>query len=141
MDVNFGDSRVEAAMQILSDEMKSQLRNEVEASSKKEQAEILSNMQGKITDKVKALLADIQDRVTKGEKGTQWKTLVDKVRHIVEVLPAYNVTENPELDKMIASVKENFGTLNEDGLKDSVTVRAATVEKANQMVDSFANLF
>lgn len=139
--VDFNDAGCAKAMQVMSDELKNQLRSEVEESAKRESADQMSAINGKIVDAVRDLVKDINDRCSRADKGTQWKTMVDKVKKIVEVLPAYNVLGNPELDNMIKSVSEKFGKLTSDDLKDSAVVRAETIAGAKQIATSFANMF
>lgn len=139
--VNFNDGNVQKAMQILSDDLKSQLRQEVEESTKKDNADKVNAVSSKIVDAVRELVKDINERCAKAEKGTQWKTMVDKVKRIVDVLPAYNVLGNPELDKMIASVREKFGKLTTEDLKESDKTREEAITNAKEIANSFANLF
>ena len=139
--VNFNDGNVQKALQVLSDDLKNQLREEVEASAKKDNADKVNAVSAKIVDAVRELVKDVNERCKKAEKGTQWKTMVDKVKRIVEILPAYNVLGNPELDKMIASVSEKFGKLSTDDLKEDAKVREDAIAGANQIANDFANLF
>lgn len=139
--VNFNDGNVQKALQILSDDLKSQLRKEVEESTAKDNADKVNAVSSKIVDAVRELVKDINERCKKAEKGTQWKTMVDKVKRIIDVLPAYNVLGNPELDKMIASVNEKFGKLSTDDLKEDAKIREEAIAGANQIANDFANLF
>jgi len=139
--VDFNDTKISQAMAILSDDVKNQLRAEVEASAKKDKDDQINNVNGKIINAVKLLIKDINDRCAKGEKGTQWKTMIDKIKHIVEVLPAYNVLANPELDALIKSVNDKFGKLDQDLLKEDDNARKEMIEDANEIKSTFAKLF
>ena len=139
--VDFSDSKVDQAMAILSDDLKNQLRSEVEESAKKDRTDKINIINDKILDKVRHLIADIESRCKTAEKGTQWKTMIDKVKYITEVLPAYNVLKNPELDKLIETVKEKFGKLDQDLLKDSEIMRSTAIADAVEVKKSFADFF
>jgi hypothetical protein len=139
--VDFSDAKVDQAMAILSDDLKNQLRAEVEESAKKDREDKINMINGKIVEKVKHLIADIEKRCKSADKGTQWKTMIDKVKYITEVLPAYNVLKNPELDKLIEIVKEKFGKLDQDLLKDSEVIRTTAIADAVEVKKSFSDFF
>jgi len=141
--VNFDDANVGKALQILSDDVRDQLRKEVEESAKKDDADKVNAVTAKVVDAVKDLIQDIQKRCTRNsdEKTVQYKTMIDRVKYIVDVLPAYNVLANPELDKMIEVVKEKFGKLDKDTLKENATVRDTVVKDAKEIATAFAKMF
>jgi len=143
--VDFTDSKVDAALKILSDDMKNQLRAEVEASTKKDNEEQINTINSKIINAVKKVVKDILSNCTKIADATAdrivWKGVVDKIEEIVKVLPAYNVLGNPELDKLIAAVQTKFGSLNVDDLKKDAKVREGAKADAVELTQAFSNLF
>lgn len=139
--VDFADAKVDQAMAILSDDLKNQLRKEVEESAKKDREDKINTINAKIIENVKHLIKDIETRCKTAEKRTQWKTMIDKVRYIVDVLPAYNVLKNPELDKLIEMVKVKFGKLDQELLKDSEVVRNTAIADAVEVKKAFADFF
>ena len=142
MDVNFTSSAVETAMKVLSDDLKDQLRKEVEVSRDRQNKAQLESVGQTIVGTVKELLLDIQDRCARQDvKGTHFQSLIDKVEHIVKVLPAYNVTNNPEMDKLLSEVKAKFENLDKDTLKVSADERQKAVDAAAEITKGFADLF
>jgi hypothetical protein len=139
--VDFDDAGVNQAMAILSDDLKNQLRSEVEESAKKDRNDKINTINAKIIENVKKLIADIEDRCKSAEKGTQWKTMIDKVKYITEVLPAYNVLKNPELDALIEMVKVKFGKLDQDLLKVNGEIRETAIADAVEVKKAFSDFF
>lgn len=140
-DINYTSSAVQAAMELLQDDLKAQLKAEVEESTKAENAEQLTAVTRTIVTTIQNFLADVQERCAGDPKGIQYKTMVDKLQHIVNVLPAYNVTNNPELAKLIETVGEKFANMNKDILKIDQTARQKAIDTANELTKTFASMF
>jgi DNA-binding GntR family transcriptional regulator len=142
VDCNFNSKAVQNAMKVLSDELKTQLREEVEISAKSENAEALSAVSKNIVETIREFLNDITEKCdTKETKGTHFKGLVDRMSHIVKVLPYYNVTKDPTMSKLIETVNEKFGKMNKEILKDDETARKELATGAKDMMKDFANIF
>jgi len=143
--VDFSDSKVDQAMAILSDDLKNQLRAEVEESAKKDRADKINTINAKIVDCVKKVISDIETNVDKINGAKQdrivWEGVVKGVKYIVDVLPAYNVLNNPEIDRLINIVKEKFGKLDKDMLKDSEVVRTTAIADAVEVKKAFSDFF
>lgn len=140
--INFDSVAVQTAMKVLGDDIKSSLRADVEASVARENASQLSAAREKITEDVKAFLDDIRIRCSVADtKGIQYKTLVDKYMKIVNVLPAYNVTNDPEVSKLLADIRTKFDGLAKETLATNPTVRQSTIAKADEITAGFASMF
>jgi hypothetical protein len=140
-DINYTSKSVQDAMALLQDDLKAQLKTEVEASAKAENAEQLASVTRTIVETIQKFLADVQERCAGDPKGIQYKTMVDKLQHIVNVLPAYNVTNDPELSKLIETVGEKFANMNKDLLKLDATARQKAIDTAKEVSNTFASLF
>lgn len=143
--VDFTDAKVNQAMAILSDDVRNQLRKEVEESAKKNREDKINTINAKIVDCVKKVIKDIESNVEKIKDAKQdrivWEGVIKGIKYVVDVLPAYNVLNNPEIDKLINTVKEKFGKLDKDMLKDSEVVRKSAVADAVEIKKAFSDFF
>ena len=140
--VNFESATVADALKVLSDDLKASLKADVEASLARDNAEKLASANDKVVAAVRDFLKDVQTRCSKADpKGTQYKTLVDKARHIIDTLPAYNLTQNDELTALVDAIKAKFDTLNKDVLKADPDARQKAVEGAKTIAADFAKMF
>jgi hypothetical protein len=67
--------------------------------------------------------------------------MVEALEEIVNVLPAYNVTNNPEITNLIETVRKTFDGVNKETLKDDATARQNMVTKAQTVASGFASMF
>lgn len=143
INVNFESERTQVALKVLSGDIKDKLVEDVkkslESSLHDQQKAIMEN----IISPVKALIADIQDRCTRNPDDSKvvWKTLVDKIKHVTEVLPKFNLNDDPEITKMFDILKDSFGNLDKDVLKDNPEVRKEVVKKAELIAINFGSMF
>jgi hypothetical protein len=131
-------------MQILSADLKEQLRKEVEESVKKDKLDAENAFNIKITSAVQKILSDIEKnaaRIAKAEDRIHWKTVIDNINHVIEVLPAYNVRGNAELSKLIEMVRVKLGSFDKDNLQKDSKSQAAIVASAKEIENTFADLF
>ena len=143
MNVNFNSANVQTALKVLTDDVKNQLKEEVEASVKRENDMQLGASGKKIIGEVKGLLKDINERCNVGDdaKGYQYKTLIDRLDRITKVLPAYNVTNDKTLSDLIETVRTKFDGLTKETLKADKSVRDGVVAKAQEIAAGFASVF
>jgi hypothetical protein len=139
--LNIDTPAVASAMALLSDDLKAQLKTEIEESAKKEHAEQLASVTGVVVDTIKAFLEDVETRCAVDPKGIQFKTMTDKLAHIVNVLPAYNLTQNAELANLIETVRTKFANMNKDVLKVDPTARQKAVDMVTEIKSAFATMF
>jgi hypothetical protein len=139
--LNIDTPAVASAMALLSDDLKAQLKTEIEESAKKEHAEQLASVTGVVVDTIKAFLEDVETRCAVDPKGIQFKTMTDKLAHIVNVLPAYNLTQNAELANLIETVRTKFANMNKDVLKVDPTARQKAVDTVTEIKSAFATMF
>lgn len=139
--VNYNSGAVKTALTVLSDELKDILRKDVEESVKKDNADQINSANEKIIGTVKAFLKDVTERCSEVDnKGTHWKSMVDKYEFIVKILPAYNITKSPELQKLLETVRTVFDGMNKETLKADVTTRQKMIEKADTVSKGFASM-
>jgi hypothetical protein len=67
--------------------------------------------------------------------------MTDKLAHIVNVLPAYNLTQNAELANLIETVRTKFANMNKDVLKVDPTARQKAVDTVTEIKSAFATMF
>ena len=142
IDCNFDSERVQTALKILNQDIKEKIEKDVKISAENRASNQQKAIIETILNPVKEFIADIQTRCNKGDDTkTQWKTLVDKIKHITEVLPQFNINNDPEITKMFDIIKEKFGSLDKDMLKDSVEVRREVSTDASKIMVDFASMF
>lgn len=133
---------VKSAMATLTEELREHMRKSVEESEKAVNAERLGAVTSLIVGTVKEFVNDVKTRCSsKDTKGLHFKSMIDRIEHIVNVLPDFNVTENQALSDLIASVKEKFSHLDKDVLKEDENARKEAIEDVNEITTTFANLF
>lgn len=143
VNVNFESERCQVALKVLSQDIQDtlvrQVKTTAEASIKDQQKAIMET----VLTPVKDLIKDIQDRCARGSDDgkIQWKTLVDKIKHITEVLPQYNINNDPEVSKMFDALKESFGNLDKETLKVNADVRKDAIVKAEKIAMDFSKMF
>jgi|688.fasta_scaffold104699_9 hypothetical protein len=143
VNVNFESERTQTALKVLGNDIKDKLVEDVKASAEASVRDQQKAIMETILNPVKALIKDIQDRCNRGEDDSKvvWKTLVDKIKHITEVLPQYNINNDPEVSKMFDALKESFGNLDKETLKVSADVRKDAVVKAEKIAMDFSKMF
>lgn len=120
-------------------QLSANVREQIEARAKRD-AEIAAGqatteITGHAIRWVQNTLETVIERVTKAEKGTQYKRLIDSVTELVDRLPAYNLTNDPNVSKAIVDIRERLSkVMNVEGLRESDTVRADTVTAAREIL-------
>jgi hypothetical protein len=142
IDCNFNSQRVQDAINVLSNDIKEKIEKDVKESAQRRIDAQQKAIMETVLNPVKEFIADIQDRCKRGDENKiQWKTLVDKIRHITEVLPNFNVNNDPEITKMFDTLKEKFGNLDKDLLKENNQVRQEAVKQADKILVDFSHIF
>ena len=142
LNCNFDSENVQTALKVLADDVRENLKKDVETSVKKENEAQLSAATQKIVGEVKALLKDINTRCNVADaKGFKYETLIDKIERVTKVLPSYNVTGDKQLSDLLETIRQKFDGLNKKTLKTDATVRESTVKKAQEIAAGFAQMF
>lgn len=68
-------------------------------------------------------------------------SMVESARELVEIMPALNVTKDPELDKVINIMRERIAPHDPDTLRKDMTTRKEVAEAARGVVSTIEQVF
>lgn len=133
--INFASAKVDAALKILAEDIRSDLAAKVEETVKRENAARLAESQNVIRSEVAKLVTSILkfDKPADSLKGLHGKSVIDQLERVVQVLPAYNVTEDSTLSDLIEKCRVGFEKLTKDNIKEDETVRTAAIATAKEI--------
>ena len=135
---------VQGAMKLFTDQTREELVKEIEG----QKEEIAKRMVNQANAKPMAELRDLIESVLvqagkRGDdlKGVQWKSIVDKIQRVTEVMPAYNLTGDTTVAKLLEDARVRFSGLTKEVLKDNAQARDQAAIDAKAMSDALADLF
>lgn len=131
------------ALSKLAETTKLEVENRIRIDQAKAEADGQANIVSFVMDEIVEYLKDIQHRVGTNAKGARYQTILDKFTRITEQLPAYNITENPQISSAIDRIYETFKSLDKDTLKKDALCRDKTVNEAKLILTDITdgNLF
>lgn len=127
-----GDFRIEVGtkqMELIKRDLEEHMR-EVMITGNHDTRDRIIDVVGHMAEKLRAFDPDAEDRA---ERGIFHASLVDNVRKLVEVLPAFNMSSDKKLDKIITRMAKELCadeaiTLREnEGLRDAVAQSAESI--------------
>lgn len=133
--INFASAKVDTALKILAEDIRADLASKVEETLKRENAEKLAESQALIRNEVAKLINSVLkfDKPADSLKGLHGKSVIDQLERVVQVLPAYNVTEDSNLSDLIEKCRVGFEKLTKDNIKEDETVRTEAIAKAKEI--------
>jgi hypothetical protein len=139
---NFDSPAVKKAFDLLETGFRESVRKEIETSMKADISEQLEESSRVIRAKVLATLNTVINKAGKVEvKGVHFKTIVKSILNLVEDMPNYNLTNDPEITKLLAEVRTQFDGVNGEILRIDPKARESAVEKAKAVKKNFAKMF
>jgi hypothetical protein len=139
---NFDSPAVKKAFDLLETGFRESVRKEIETSMKNDISEQLEESSRVIRAKVLATLNTVINKAGKAEvKGVHFKTIVKSILNLVEEMPNYNLTNDPEITKLLAAVRTQFDGVNGEILRIDPKARESAVEKAKTVKKNFAKMF
>jgi hypothetical protein len=93
--------------------------------------------------KMATKLAEFKPSGGKGDKaeGVFRDSLVENVRDLAELLPAFNLTNDPRLDAIAARIKNELCVEDAKDLREHDEARAAVAKSADEIVAAVSGLF
>jgi hypothetical protein len=70
------------------------------------------------------------------EDSTVRESLIEYVHDMIEIVPKLNITDNPEIAKIVITLKKELSGLTREGLKDDPAVRGTAFKLAMGMADN-----
>ena len=77
----------------------------------------------------------------KGERKFFMDSLVDNVRELVELLPAFNLTNNPKLDQIAKRMAKELCAEDAQALRENEAARKAVAKSADEIVAEVGKFF
>lgn len=129
------DFRVE-----ISDAQARMLREEIERDSREALEEAMRAAWQRVADVVSPMIEKLRTyrpAAFKGDKaeGIFRDTLVQNVRDLVSVLPAFNLTSNPDLESITAAMERDLCGHDAEALRDDAFLRTQTADAAQSILD------
>jgi hypothetical protein len=131
-----------------SDDFRAQLDDDTLADIKAEldaaNAKLLDGVRKDTIEKILAVVGNMSARL--GEYGVKdkaklYESVVDNVRELAELLPAFNLTNDPNFDKMVARIKDELCVEDVETLREEAGVRASVKKSADQIVAEVEKFF
>jgi hypothetical protein len=129
------DFRVE-----MSEAQSRMLREEIERDSREALEAAMKDAWQRVADVVAPMVEKLRGykpAAFKGEKaeGIFRDTLVENVRQLVAVLPAFNLTNSPDLDMVFESMRRDLCRHDAEALRDDGLLRQQTADAAERILD------
>jgi len=123
---------------------------EIKASLQATTSSVIDNAMKTVVDqivehvgKMATKLAEFKPSGGKGDKaeGVFRDSLVENVRELAELLPAFNLTNDPRLDAIAKRIKNELCTEDAADLREHDQARAAVAKSADEIVAAVSGLF
>jgi hypothetical protein len=131
-----------------SDDFRTQLDqdtlDDIKAELEDTNAKLLDNVFKDSIDKVLAVVRNMSVRLGEygvKEKSKLYDSVVGNVRELADLLPAFNLTDDPKFDKLIERIKSELCVEETETLKEDASVRASVKKSADQIVADVEKFF
>jgi len=104
----------------------------------KDTAERITKVVGHLSERLKAL-SEYKDN--NGKPTNFYASTVENVRELADLLPAFNLTNDPKLDALIKRIQSELCVEDAEGLKDNPKAREAVKQSADDIVAAVAGIF
>ncbi len=69
-----------------------------------------------------------------------FKSVIENIRNLVTILPALNITNDENMEKVRIKLDEDFAALDVNDLKEDEELKKETAEKAKELLDDIENI-
>jgi hypothetical protein len=115
-------------MGLTNEEIQEQIQKQIEEGL----AIAMADVWHRLYEKVKHLI----DNIKKGDELKRWsQSMIDNIEKIIDILPALNVTNDPNLEKLAEEVRDSLCMYSVSALKDDEFVREAIIEKGETIMN------
>lgn len=118
-----------------------EIRNEVETASE----HALEVAMQSAWNKLIKVITRLRNRLMEPEKGSKrnpviFDSLIGNIRELVNILPALNITENPDMHRIIQELERDITPLEVDDLKEDAEKRSEVARKADDILRSLQGI-
>jgi len=96
---------------------------EIRDSIRAQQSEALSKATESLIKRVREMMMEIIDRVSRDKKGTHYKSLWSNLRALVAVLPQLNINGDPRITKAVDNINERIARWPAEYMRQSKSAR------------------
>ena len=121
----------------LADDDAEMIRQDIERRTSRRMADAVASVWQRLHDSVQHV-ADTMARMESGEQKRLFDSVLANVRDIAQVLPALNLTRDPQMDAIAARVLSELGPVQTETLRDDPTARQRTRVKATSILAAMA---
>jgi len=129
----------------LDDDTVADIRKEIEATTKNVTSHAMNHTVQQIIDTVGHMAAKLADYKASGGRGDKAEgvfrdTLVENVRELAELLPAFNLTDDPKLTAITDRIKKELCGEDAASLRKNDAARATVQKSADEIVAAVSSL-
>jgi hypothetical protein len=126
----------------LDDETVADIKSEIAAMSEKVTSDAMQHTVDQIVDLVSHMATKLKEQKTKkeGERKFFLDSLVDNVRDLAELLPAFNLTNDPKLDKITKRIKKELCVEDAQTLRKNPAAAESVAKSADDILADVAKL-
>ena len=113
---------------------------EIKANISEQMETKLRSAQVEIVDRLKELILNLKEK-TEDTDRRMFQSLIKNIEDAVDVLPSLNITNDPEINRLINDVKSKFTGIDVDDLKKDEKARAVVAKQASTVLDDIKKSF
>lgn len=127
----------------LDDDTVADIKREITEMSEKVVDDAMKHTANQIIDLVGHMAEKLHEYGTakKGERKFFMDSLVENVRELVDLLPAFNLTNNPKLDQITKRMAKELCAEDAQALRDNEAARKAVAKSADEIVAEVGKFF
>lgn len=115
------------------------LRRNLEAKQKNQVGEATKAAWAECRQRVEYLVGRLTAKTPEGKDATFRNSTVENVRELLELLPGWNITGNPQVSEIVMDIRDMLGDVNSENLRKDEGLRNTTVAQAQKVVDKLAS--
>lgn len=113
---------------------------EIERNVKSQYEKILKNSQTEIVNRLKERVSHLKDKLD-AEGGRIFASAVENIQEEVEIVKALNITDDPDINRIIKRIETELASIDVDAVKKNDTIRMEKSNVASSVLDDIKKSF
>lgn len=118
----------------LSDTVRAEMKRQYEQLMQTRSREVAMNIWKRLYGPLKNMSERLDDKEDDGTPNKFRATLVDNVLEIVDLMKAFNLTNDPDMDRVRRELRNTLSGVTTEGLKNNVTLRKTTKQGVDNII-------